>query len=153
MILKLVLLSQAKCKATEFCLRESLHRIGRRPENELQIVESCVSGHHAEVVRASDGGYEIKDLDSSNGTFLNQEQVSSPMKIKAGDILRVGSIKLAVREHESELPPIEGGSQSADGLILFGEEEPLIEEPETISREEKESASELRRTIGELKAA
>lgn len=104
MILKLVLMSQAKCDTTEFPLREDSYTVGRKPENDLRIQECCVSAYHAKVNRTPDGGYEVKDLDSSNGTYLNRKRVSSPVKIKPGDHLKFGIIKMSVEEHVAEAP-------------------------------------------------
>ena len=45
-------------------------RIGRAEDNDVEVDDLSVSRHHAEL-RNTGGGYEIVDLDSRNGTFLN----------------------------------------------------------------------------------
>tara|TARA_R110000850_G_scaffold20056_1_gene59980 strand:- start:522 stop:3716 length:3195 start_codon:yes stop_codon:yes gene_type:complete len=104
MNLKLVVISEAKCDSIELLLNNSSHGVGRRHDNELRIQENCVSGYHAELNRTPDGDYEVNDLDSSNGTFLNEERISSPEKIEAGDFLKFGNLKVAVEIHNGEVP-------------------------------------------------
>jgi ABC-type multidrug transport system ATPase subunit len=64
-------------------------RIGRNADNEVVIPDLSVSRYHAELREMPHGGYEIKDLDSSNGTFLNGQRVSSA-PVTASDVVGVG---------------------------------------------------------------
>ena len=62
----------------------------------VKINDPLVSGSHAEII-ASSGGFVIRDLGSSNGTFVNGGPVSeSP--IYAGDEIVVGSTKIVLGE-------------------------------------------------------
>ncbi len=74
--------------------------VGRVEDNAFQIAEPSVSSHHCEVLlRGND--VIIKDLNSTNGTFINGEKISeSP--IKPGQILRLGQIEMRL---ETEAPP------------------------------------------------
>ena len=66
--------------------------IGRVEDNTFQIAESSVSSHHCEVLlRGSD--VVIKDLNSTNGTFINGEQITERV-LKAGQTLRLGQVEL-----------------------------------------------------------
>jgi pSer/pThr/pTyr-binding forkhead associated (FHA) protein len=66
--------------------------IGRVEDNMFQIAESSVSSHHCEVLlRGSD--VVIKDLNSTNGTFINGEQITESV-LKPGQTLRLGQIEL-----------------------------------------------------------
>ncbi|HVX67877.1 MAG TPA: transglycosylase SLT domain-containing protein [Bryobacteraceae bacterium] len=63
---------------TLYELREPVTSIGRAPENDIAIVGAdalVVSGRHAEL-RLEDGRWQIRDLESTNGTFVNGERVS-----------------------------------------------------------------------------
>jgi len=66
--------------------------VGRVEDNTFQIAEPSVSSHHCEVLlRGND--VIVKDLNSTNGTFINGEKVSeSPLK--PGQILRLGQIEM-----------------------------------------------------------
>lgn len=55
---------------------ESL-RIGRAPGNDLVLDDLMVSRHHAELRKKPDDSYEIVDLSSQNGTYVNGRRVSA----------------------------------------------------------------------------
>ncbi|MFI8360633.1 FHA domain-containing protein [Streptomyces sp. NPDC085612] len=65
-------------------------RIGRAPDNDLVIDELIVSRRHAELRARADGGYEIADLGSHNGTYLNGAAVDTPVPLTEGDIVGIG---------------------------------------------------------------
>ena len=67
-------------------------RIGRSPDNDWVIDDLNVSRNHAEIIRNLDGSSEIIDLNSMNGTFVNDKQVSRS-ELAPGDILRIGIIQ------------------------------------------------------------
>jgi ABC-type multidrug transport system ATPase subunit len=52
-------------------------RIGRAPDNDLVLDDLIVSRYHAELRGTPDGGYEIADLGSHNGTYVNGRRVSA----------------------------------------------------------------------------
>jgi pSer/pThr/pTyr-binding forkhead associated (FHA) protein len=65
-------------------------KIGRDNTNDVIINEPRVSRNHAIITNLFNGGYEVKDLGSSNGTFVNGQQITSQI-IYPGDELRVAS--------------------------------------------------------------
>ncbi|MFK4148803.1 FHA domain-containing protein [Streptomyces sp. NPDC004065] len=64
-------------------------RIGRAADNDLVVDDLVVSRHHAELRARPDGGYEIADLGSHNGTYLNGRPVGLAF-VAPGDIVGVG---------------------------------------------------------------
>ncbi|MGW1142530.1 FHA domain-containing protein [Streptomyces zhihengii] len=64
-------------------------RIGRSPDNDLVVDDLTVSRHHAELRSLDAGGYEIADLGSHNGTYLNGRPVDVA-PLGQGDILGIG---------------------------------------------------------------
>ena len=64
-------------------------RIGRDPGNDLVVDDLMVSRYHAELHAHADGSYEIVDLGSHNGTYLNGLRVDRA-DIRPGDIVGVG---------------------------------------------------------------
>ncbi|MGW2368608.1 FHA domain-containing protein [Streptomyces sp. NPDC001667] len=64
-------------------------RIGRALENELVVSDLQVSRHHAEFRATGDGRFEIVDLGSHNGTYVNGQPVSRQL-IGPHDIVGVG---------------------------------------------------------------
>ena len=67
--------------------------VGRLEDNAFQIPEGSVSSHHCEIIQQ---GTEIvvRDLNSTNGTFINGQKVSSEAVLKPGQILRLGNVEM-----------------------------------------------------------
>jgi ABC-type multidrug transport system ATPase subunit len=63
-------------------------RIGRAPDNDVVISDLSVSRHHAELRKIAET-YQIVDLNSHNGTFVNGQRVSSA-PLTEGDIVGIG---------------------------------------------------------------
>ena len=64
--------------------------VGRRPDNSIQINYPTVSGHHAELL-AVNGHYVIRDLDSTNRSFMDGSPISEaaltgPCKVVLGTV-------------------------------------------------------------------
>jgi pSer/pThr/pTyr-binding forkhead associated (FHA) protein len=76
--------------------------IGRVDDNTFQIAEASVSSHHCEVLlRGTD--VVIKDLNSTNGTFINGEKVSETV-LKPGQTLRLGQVELRLETEGAPAP-------------------------------------------------
>ena len=68
--------------------------IGRSTGAEFMLDAPLVSRLHCQVA-ATDDSLEVKDLNSTNGTFVNDRRVRSA-KLRAGDRLKVGRVELKV---------------------------------------------------------
>jgi ABC-type multidrug transport system ATPase subunit len=64
-------------------------RIGRAEDNQVIVSDLSVSRHHAELRRAARGGYEIADLGSHNGTYLNGQRIGVA-PVTESDVIGVG---------------------------------------------------------------
>ncbi len=65
-------------------------RIGRAGDNDVVLADLGVSRRHAELRRSPGGEYEIADLGSSNGTFLNGQPVTTAAVTEA-DVVGIGA--------------------------------------------------------------
>jgi adenylate cyclase len=70
--------------------------IGRAPNSDVPIFDPTISRRHAEV-QCGGGGFAIRDLGSSNGTYVNGERVSE-RAIVPGDVLTFGKVSFRVTE-------------------------------------------------------
>ncbi|MDJ0819043.1 MAG: FHA domain-containing protein, partial [Desulfobacterales bacterium] len=62
--------------------------IGRREDNTIVIEDPAVSSHHAKV-EALGGRFVLIDLQSKNGSFVNEQLINSHW-LKDGDIITIG---------------------------------------------------------------
>ena len=66
--------------------------IGRESFCDLVVEQDAISRRHCKIKKKENGEFMLIDLDSTNGTFLNEEPVSiTPRLLIAGDTIRVGS--------------------------------------------------------------
>jgi ABC transport system ATP-binding/permease protein len=64
-------------------------KIGRRPDNDIVVSDLGVSKQHAELRTSATGRFQIIDLGSHNGTFVNGTRVNQA-ELKDGDIIAIG---------------------------------------------------------------
>ena len=77
---------------SRYALDEPVVTAGRHPDSMIFLDDITVSRRHAEV-RQVEGGYEVADAGSLNGTYLNRERVEKAM-LSDGDEVQIGTFKL-----------------------------------------------------------
>ena len=77
-------------KGEDFRLHEGKNSVGSGGDSQISLKDSTVSGQHASV-RYEDGKFILTDLDSSNGTYLNDRKAVRE-ELKDNDIIRFGEI-------------------------------------------------------------
>lgn len=68
--------------------------IGRSTENAVTIDDPAASSRHCAILR-KENSYTLRDLNSTNGTYLNGAQVTE-VPLAPGDVLTVGSVRMTV---------------------------------------------------------
>lgn len=90
--------------------------MGRDASNALRLDHPTVSRQHARVQRTAQG-HTVRDLSSSNGTFVNGQAVRGGVQLQVGDVLQVGPFKLVYSQtgfaHYSP-----NGNYRLDGISL-----------------------------------
>ena len=104
--------------------------VGRQPGMHILIDQGSVSRRHAEISYAN-GRYLLRDLGSSNGTFINDVNITSKSVhvLKPGDVLRFGkfvTFKFVVRAQKAG----DNASLAGGATRLFGFEEQLTRSPQ-----------------------
>lgn len=69
--------------------------IGRASDNDIVLVDDCVSGRHARI-GFRDGCWWLQDLSSRNGTFLNGVAVEGAVVLRDMDAIRLGNSTLVL---------------------------------------------------------
>jgi pSer/pThr/pTyr-binding forkhead associated (FHA) protein len=120
---------RGRSASTTLKLADGVTSIGRHDDCLIRIKSSQVSRRHCEVFEASDK-LTIRDLGSSNGTFVNGKKVSGQQVLKHGDELTVGGVTLRVTKLGQPAPAQEPSPLSkpkaADTAVL----EAIVAEPD-----------------------
>jgi pSer/pThr/pTyr-binding forkhead associated (FHA) protein len=74
--------------------------LGRATGADFSIDAALVSRIHCRLIATTNGGLEVRDLDSTNGTFVNGKRVQSA-ELASGDRIQIGRVELiAVRDND-----------------------------------------------------
>jgi hypothetical protein len=79
-------------QGSTFLLDAEIITVGRLPESDIFLDDITVSRKHAEFAR-SGTGYQIRDVGSLNGTYVNGERVDRT-ELASGDEVQIGKFKL-----------------------------------------------------------
>lgn len=79
-----------------YVIGEGAFEIGRSASSDLVLEHASISRHHARIVRAR-GGYEVLDLDSRNGVWVEGQRVRGSAAIFPGAELKFGEVVVMVR--------------------------------------------------------
>ncbi len=78
--------------------------IGRKAGADIVVDDASVSRRHARLF-AKEGAWFVEDLHSRNGSRLNGQPISEPVRLKGGDIVRVGDTLVRMVSAGGEAPP------------------------------------------------
>ena len=110
---RLVLLTEG-FTGRSFELKAERSTVGRSEDNNFQIPAPSVSGHHCEIqLKGSD--VVVKDLDSTNGTFINGEQITE-QALQVGQTVRFGSVEARL---EASAPTGASGKKVLDKTTVM----------------------------------
>lgn len=104
----------SKSQSWSFELQPGLNRLGRNPTNDCRVHDGSVSSFHCEV-SVSETSLVVRDLQSTNGTFVNDLQITDS-ELRPGDVLRLGNFDLLL-----EAPPV------TIAIPELSKEEPMVD--------------------------
>jgi FHA domain len=114
--------------------------IGRSPDNSIAIDNLAVSNHHAQIT-SEKGHLTIQDLDSLNGTFVNNQRIKRSA-LKDGDVVMVGKHSIYVDEADrGEAPTREPKPASAASKQTLSVDETFVLDTEKRRRMMQELAA------------
>ena len=79
-------------KISEYYTIDEKLTFGRNQSNDIYIKDPFVSKRHFQIIE-DEGDYYLEDLDSANGTYLNQEKIEDVVKLRNGDIVKISNIE------------------------------------------------------------
>jgi hypothetical protein len=91
--LEIISSGRARLHAGEVIVLDRATTIGREADNDVVVDEETVSGQHARIVTRQ-GRWWIEDLQSTNGTWVNDAHVVGSQALGKGDVIRVGRVRL-----------------------------------------------------------
>jgi serine phosphatase RsbU (regulator of sigma subunit) len=94
----ILLIVQGPDAGRRFDLEGPSNILGRQADCTVYLPAKAVSRHHAQILRATDG-YQVEDLDSSNGTFLNGQRLTPRVRqpLTERDTLELGPYTFSLR--------------------------------------------------------
>ncbi|HET9155905.1 MAG TPA: FHA domain-containing protein, partial [Myxococcaceae bacterium] len=130
--------------------------LGRHPANTLRLADREVSKEHASIDRVGNG-FVLKDLGSSNGTYVNGRRVRE-LRLKDGDEIALGNSRLVFHSGDvltsSRSPGVTVlASAQAAPAFLAQLDQPAVEETEFRPAEQLKDAAALRQDYEKLRIA
>ena len=98
----------------EHSLNKECITIGRKPDNDIQIDNLAVSGHHAQVITILNDSF-LEDLNSTNGTYVNSKSIKKHA-LNDGDVIAIGKHQL---KYVNELSAKKGGNEDFERTMII----------------------------------
>lgn len=117
----------------EVPLRRPVQVVGRQTDCQIRIPSGDVSRHHCEIAVGGES-VSVRDLGSSNGTFVNKRRVTQT-DVQAGDLIAVGDMVFVVR--------VDGRPShiNADDVLEDGQVRPAEPAPKAAAKAEPKAAA------------
>ena len=133
-----LIITDGKEKMDEIPLMDGTISIGRKADNDIQIVDEAVSAHHAKIVTFFKPTY-IKDLMSTNGSYVNGVQIQEHT-LEHGDVITIGLHHIIFDRGEGK---ISFNELELTQILSLGDKESLLEyatEKSGFTRDEEKSS-------------
>lgn len=103
-------------------LHQDLFLVGRSRDNDLVLDAHAISKCHARFEVLPDG-LQVRDLGSTNGTFVNGLRIDGATRLRELDVVRFGNVDFRVATHHNLKPGPTGTAQVAPGWVSPLEQE------------------------------
>ncbi len=102
-------------RGREYLVSGDVIRVGKSDDNDLVLNEETVSRVHLEILR-DQKGYLLRDLHSTNGTFLDGSEIREAY-IRAGSVITVGTVQLKFQPFEERIEVAPSEAESCGELV------------------------------------
>jgi len=98
----------------EYVLKPGKSTLGRKTDNDVPIPDESASRVHAELIYDQTANtVVVRDLNSTNGTFVNRERITQPRTLTPDDQIRIGQHIITLTKQDTAPKP--GGQDSLSG--------------------------------------
>lgn len=125
MKLQLVVLTAGKLEGKTFDIKGPHFLIGRDPDCHLRPASPLISKRHCALV-IKDGKVYLKDFGSTNGSFVNDQQVKNAVLLKNGDKLKAGPLLFEVRLQVEGAVPQQAGKPTPQAAQAAAKPAPAV---------------------------
>ena len=114
MKLSLIVSNAGKSSGQAIAIPLAQFVIGRDPECNLRPASVLISKRHCALITRN-GQVFVRDFDSTNGTFVNEKQITGEVPLNHGDSLKVGPLdfKVVIEGKAAAPTPLPGSAPSA----------------------------------------
>ncbi len=109
------IVTQQKANRREWVFEHGLITIGSLDDNNLVVKDDSVSRYHAQIIQADDS-YVIKDLESTNGTWVNQVRIKEAY-LSPGCLLRFGSAEFIFQPLDEEVAVVPSTEEKFGDIV------------------------------------
>ncbi len=102
---RLLVVTEGPNQGQAYVLQDMVCTIGRTADNTIVIDNPRISRHHTQIRLLPDGAV-VEDMGSTNGTWLNGRALTSPQRLKPGDIIGLADYVAFRYEVEAGLPTV-----------------------------------------------
>lgn len=113
---KIIIQADNKQKG-EYYIRKKRITIGRHRENDLRIDDPLISRQHAQIIQQGRTTY-FRDLNSTNGSFLNNKRVDIA-PLEEGTVIHVGGYRLTFARSTKDAPVRAGSGSGSSNVLEF----------------------------------
>ncbi len=109
------IVTQQKTNRREWIFEHGLITVGSLDDNNLVVKDDTVSRYHAQIIQEDDS-YVIKDLDSTNGTWINQVRIKEAY-LSPGCLLRFGEAEFIFQPLDEEVAVVPSSEEKFGDII------------------------------------
>ncbi len=114
--------------STDLRLDEDFYRLGRGPANQLSYPGVAGLSREHLAIERNGGEWVVRDLGSTNGSFVNGERLSAPRVLRSGDRINAGQLSLTYTEKKSSVVFTAEEAPTTTGITMSESIEDLVGE-------------------------
>ena len=136
LVLKIVASGHGDLVGRDMPVRRRSAIVGRGEDCTIALADNDISRQHAQIQQLPDGNLRLTDLGSSNGTWIDDQQVTKPVILEPGQEFRLGhTTRVACWPRAAEKPVFDPGHVDGEGTIFVATPLEHLEEIKRIENE------------------